>query len=54
MPDISMCTNGECPLKQKCFRYTAKPIEHRQSYSMFKPTVVDGEITCEWFWDNKG
>lgn len=53
MPDITMCENKECPLKDKCFRYTATPSEHIQSYSYFKPTIVDGKATCDWFWDNK-
>ena len=53
MPDITMCENEKCPFKEECFRYTAKPSEHRQSYSMFEPTIVDGKITCEWFLDNK-
>ncbi len=53
MPDIAMCTNEGCPLKQKCFRYTAKPSEHRQSYSMFEPTIEGGKILCEWFWNDK-
>jgi hypothetical protein len=35
MPDISMCSNNKCYLKDKCYRYTAKPHEYRQSYSSF-------------------
>ena len=53
MPDIAMCTNEEYPLKQKCFRYTAKPSEYRQSYADFEPIVEDGKVSCGWFWDNK-
>jgi hypothetical protein len=48
-PDISMCANEECPLKEKCYRYTAKP-EMMQSYGDFKP---DENGECEYFWDNK-
>ena len=53
MPDIAMCENEKCPLKQDCFRYTATPSEHRQSYADFEPTVKDGKVSCDWFWANK-
>jgi len=36
MPDISMCNNQECPLKEKCYRYKAEPNPYRQSYGDFK------------------
>lgn len=41
-----MCSGEKCPLKQICYRYTAKPSEP-QSYFM-KPPVLGG--TCEYFW----
>ena len=47
MPDISMCQNEECPLRKKCYRYTATPNEHLQAYGWFKP---DKEGKCEAFW----
>ena len=51
-PDISKCENEECPLKEKCYRYTSKPSEYRQTYSEFKYD----EITkgCDYFWSNEG
>ena len=51
MPDISMCENKNCPLKEKCYRYTAKPSEHLQAYGYFKPNE---EGKCDYYWDNKG
>jgi hypothetical protein len=45
MPDITMCTGERCPLKQICYRHTAKPSE-RQSY-FGQPPVLGG--TCEYF-----
>jgi hypothetical protein len=30
MPDISMCTNEECPLKESCYRYNATPSEFKR------------------------
>jgi len=32
VPDITLCTGGECPHKEKCYRYKAKPCEYVQSY----------------------
>lgn len=34
MPDISMCSNNNCFIKEKCFRHTTQPSK-RQSYSYF-------------------
>ena len=41
-----MCSGEKCPLKQICYRYTAKPSD-RQSYFM-EPPVLEG--TCDYFW----
>ena len=49
MPDITMCENSSCPLKQGCFRYMAKPSEYRQSYSNFEYTIEDGVVECGYF-----
>jgi hypothetical protein len=35
MPDISMCRNEECPLKDSCYRYVAEP-SHYQAYGKFE------------------
>lgn len=32
MPDITMCSNGECEKKFDCYRYMCKP-SYMQSYS---------------------
>lgn len=53
MPDITMCTNESCTLRDKCRRATATPSSY-QSYAEFEPTKENGEETCEYFWDNKG
>jgi hypothetical protein len=52
MPDISMCAGGNCPKKQDCYRYTAKPSQYMQTYFVHSPYDVK-EQTCEMFWDNK-
>lgn len=46
MPDISMCSNDECPLVKKCYRHEAEPTPMMQAYSEFTPDD-DGE--CEYF-----
>jgi hypothetical protein len=46
MADITMCSGERCPLKQICYRHTAKPSE-QQSYFAQSP-VLGG--TCEYFW----
>lgn len=47
MPDITMCEGRDCPIKESCYRYTAKPNEFRQSYFVDTP-YKDGE--CEHYW----
>lgn len=37
MPDIAMCRNITCPLRESCYRFTAKPKQFRQSYAHFTP-----------------
>lgn len=51
MPDFSMCSGGECPRKEKCYRYRAIP-HMRQSYFV-EPPLIDGECNqfmriCGW------
>lgn len=36
MPDISMCANKECELKETCYRYRAIPSRYLQSYADFQ------------------
>jgi hypothetical protein len=47
MTDISKCLNKDCPLKEKCYRWTA-PASYYQSYADFKP---DENGECEDFYD---
>ncbi len=48
MPDISMCSNKQCPLANRCYRGIAIPNPYRQSYTEFD------HIGCEYFIDVKG
>ena len=47
MPDITMCNGNNCPVKKKCYRYTAKPSEY-QSYFIEAP-FKDGK--CDHYWE---
>ena len=52
MPDISKCFGNDCPLKEKCFRYTCKPDELWQSYNDFKSYLNEDKTDCEQFISN--
>jgi len=53
MPDITMCQNNLCALRDRCYRFTAKPDGYYQLYSMFQPRIrfkdKTGIIDCEHF-----
>ena len=51
MPDITMCKGDGCPMKETCYRFTAKPSDLRQSYFMNAPIKEDN--TCEYYWPNE-
>ena len=50
MPDITMCHGENCPLKEKCYRYTAKPNRYFQSFFQ-EPPYQEGK--CVFFEDNE-
>ena len=51
MPDITMCYNSEqCPSEEHCYRATAIPTSHIQSYAVFYEIGKE----CEHFWSNEG
>lgn len=49
MPDISMCDNISCPLKETCYRFKATPNPYRQAYADFKYDEVKKE--CNHYWE---
>lgn len=51
MPDITKCGNENCPLKQKCYRWTAKD-STVQSYTKFNPVYIKRKWTCEGYYVN--
>lgn len=50
MADITMCGNKTCPLRARCYRFTAIPTPGWQSYADYMP--MNGK--CDGFWDNSG
>ncbi len=49
--DITMCSGQGCPIKEKCYRFTAKPSEFRQSYFLDTPIKIkDGVAKCDHYW----
>ena len=51
MSDISMCSGRDCPLKEKCYRYTAPKSKYMQSYFTIPPKDEKGN--CDMFWGEK-
>ena len=55
MPDITLCTNTDCPNKSTCYRFNAQPTPEMQSYQRFEPVpMMDkyGDIIgtdCEFY-----
>lgn len=49
MPDITMCRDAACPFREHCYRFTATPSEHRQSYFAKSPRTGD---MCPEAWPN--
>jgi len=47
MPDITMCKGQNCPLKENCYRYKAKPSLY-QSYFMEAPFK---NRECNHYWE---
>jgi hypothetical protein len=48
--DGTKCSGKDCPVKEKCYRFTAEASE-RQSY-FFKPPfeIKDDLVICEMYW----
>jgi hypothetical protein len=47
MTDICKCKGTDCPLKETCYRFTAKSDDFYQSYFV-DPPIKDGK--CDMFW----
>ena len=46
-----MCPGTDCPVKEKCYRFTAPKCEYRQSYFFKAPgKTEDDKFTCDMYW----
>jgi hypothetical protein len=51
MSDITKCYGADCPMKESCKRFTAKPNEFAQSYFLDPPYHInDGGFSCDMYW----
>lgn len=50
MADITMCSGEDCPMKERCYKFTAHKNNWRQSFFLNPPIKEDK--TCDHFWDN--
>jgi hypothetical protein len=51
MADICMCSGKDCPVKEKCHRFTSLSIEYGQSYFTEPPgKIEDNTFTCDMYW----
>jgi hypothetical protein len=48
MPDISKCEGIECPLREKCYRYTCDPDEFWQTYGSYNNALNEEKTECEY------
>ena len=53
MADITKCSNEDCIMKQKCYRYTAPSSIYWQAVAKFVPkrNHIDN-FKCDLFWEN--
>ena len=51
MADITMCKGTNCPIKEKCYRYTAKPYKNHQAFFSEEPfTIKKRKFNCDMYW----
>jgi hypothetical protein len=51
MADITKCNGNNCPMKETCYRYTAKITPQWQSYFSETPEIVDGK--CDYYYKDE-
>ncbi len=52
MPDITMCKGDDCPKREDCYRFTARPNGAMQSWFVTPPYNHErGE--CDAYWPNR-
>jgi hypothetical protein len=49
MPDITICTNADCPLSWECWRFNAPPSEQQWVERFECRETADGGAECEYY-----
>lgn len=49
--DITMCMGGNCPLKETCVRYLAKPSEYQSFFMELPFQKIDDKVTCTFYYE---
>jgi hypothetical protein len=55
MADITKCKGLNCPLKETCYRYSAKESDYNQTWFLAGNVGIskDDEFECVYYWPNK-
>ena len=49
MADITKCDGKDCPVKESCYRFTAKASDYQ--YYFIESPIKDGK--CEMYWEKQ-
>jgi hypothetical protein len=52
MADITMCRGKDCPIKEKCYKFTAPKGVWQSYYTETPGKMEDGKFVCNKYWDN--
>ena len=50
MPDITKCKGTDCPVKEKCFRFTSEPDKYQAYFLDVPGKTEDNKFTCNMYW----
>ena len=51
MSDITMCSGGNCPMRETCYRYKAEPSEYQSYFTETPYKMIEGKIECDHYWE---
>ena len=50
MADITKCSGHECPIKEKCHRFTAESGVWQSYFTNVPGKIEEGKFTCDKYW----
>lgn len=50
MADITKCDPVDCPVKEKCYRFTSQASEYQSYFAKQPSEIIDGKFTCDMYW----